>query len=96
VQSNQAFGWGAFDITFTLSGEPLIGWSGWNGKQRAWISGQGDAVAVVDTVDAYACKAGGFDNWLFDRIALKYGADIEVYLRECVEFNRERGRVFGG
>ncbi|MCX4972410.1 hypothetical protein [Streptomyces sp. NBC_00620] len=96
AQSKQTFGRESFEITFTLPGEPLLEWKGWNGVQRTWIAGQGDAVAIVDAVDTYACKAGEFDKWLFDRIALECRADIDVYMRECAEFNREHDRVFGG
>jgi hypothetical protein len=79
-----------------LPGQPLLEWRGWNGVQRAWIAGQGDSVAIVDAVDIYARKAGEFDKWLFDRIAHKYRTDIDVYVRECAEFNREYDRLFGG
>lgn len=96
AQSNQTFGHGSCEITFTLPGEPLLEWKGWNGAQRAWIAGQGGAVAIVDAVDIYARKAGEFDKWLFDRIALKYKTDIDAHLRECADFNREYDRVFGG
>ncbi|MFJ4829450.1 hypothetical protein ACIP79_05915 [Streptomyces sp. NPDC088747] len=96
AQSRQTFGLDAIDITFTLPGDPLLEWRGWNGIQRTWIAGQGDVVAIVDAVDTYARKVGEFDKWLFDRIALKYRADIDVYMHECAKFNREHDRVFGG
>ncbi|WP_210592275.1 hypothetical protein [Streptomyces sp. GESEQ-35] len=95
AQSNQTFGQNSCEITFILPGESLLEWKGWNSAQRLWIAGQGDAVAIVDAVDTYACKAGNFDKWLFARIALKFKADIDGYVRECAEFNREHDRVFG-
>ncbi|MDX3613057.1 hypothetical protein [Streptomyces europaeiscabiei] len=95
AQSRQTFGQGSFEITFTLPAEPLLAWSRWSGELRTWIAGQGDAVVIVDVVDTYARKAGELDKWLFDRITLKYRADIDPYLRECAEFDREVARVFG-
>ncbi len=96
AQSRQTFSRESFEITFTLPAEPLLAWSRWSGELRAWIAGQGEAIVIVDVVDTYARKAGEFDKWLFERIALKYRSDIDVYLRECVEFDREVDRVFGG
>lgn len=95
AQSRQTFGQESFEITFTLPADPLLAWSRWSGELRIWIASQGDAVVIVDVVDAYARKAGELDKWLFDRIALKYQADIDPYLRECAEFDREVARVFG-
>lgn len=96
AESRQTFGRESFEITVTLPAAPLLAWSRWSGELRAWIAGQGDAVVIVDVVDGYACKAGELDKWLFDRIARKYRADIDAYLRECAEFNREVDRAFGG
>jgi len=95
AQSRQTFGQESFEITFTLPAEPLLAWSRWSGELRAWIAGQGDEIVIVNVVDAYARKAGEIDKWLFDRIALKYRSDIDAYLHECVEFDREVDRVFG-
>jgi hypothetical protein len=95
AQSKQTFGRESFSITFTLPSEPLFTWDGWNSSMRSWIAGQGKAVAIVDVVVAYACQAGEFDKWLFDRIGLKYAAEIDAFLREQEEYTREFGRVFG-
>ncbi|MGW2827458.1 hypothetical protein ACWC24_41795 [Streptomyces sp. NPDC001443] len=94
-QSKQTLGPASFAITFMLPGESLLRAGVWNGDQRAWIAAQGEAVVIVDVVDSYARKAGEFDKWLFDRIGLKCRADIDAYLRERAEFDREVERLFG-
>jgi hypothetical protein len=95
AQSQQKLGQGSFSITFTLPCEPLLSWDGWNSSTRAWIVAQGEAVAIVDIVDVYARLAGEFDKWLFDRIGLKYAAEIDAFLSEQDEYTREFDRVFG-
>lgn len=85
----------SFTITFTLPGEPLLKWDGWNREMRAWIAGWGEAIEIVEVVDTYAGMAGEFDKWLFDRIGLKYEAAIDTFMREQKEFTREFDRIFG-
>lgn len=93
ARSRQTFGSQSFEVTFTLP--PLLTWDGWNNSTRTWIAAQGEAVAIVDVVDAYARMAGDFDKWLFDRIGLKYKAEIDLFQHEQDEYTREFGRVFG-
>jgi hypothetical protein len=62
---------------------------------RAWITAHGEAVAIVDVVDAYARLAGEFDKWLFDRIGLEYKQEIDAFLSEQEKYTREHARVFG-
>jgi hypothetical protein len=95
AQTRETFGPGSFSVTFTLPGEPLLAWDGWNRTVRAWIVGQREAVAIVDVVDVYARLAGEFDKWLFDRIGLKYTTEIDAFLREQEEYTREVKQVFG-
>lgn len=95
AQSRQTLRRGSFSITFILSSKPLLTWDGWNSSMRAWIAGQGEAVAIVDVVDVYARLAGEFDKWLFDRIGLKYTTEIDAFLCEQEEYTREFDRVFG-
>lgn len=95
AQTKETIGRGSFSITFILPGKPLLIWDGWNRSVRAWIVGQGEAVAIVDVVDVYARLAGEFDKWLFDRIGLKYTTEIDAFLREQEEYSREVQRVFG-
>ena len=95
AQTRQTFGPGSFSVTFILPSEPLLAWDGWKRSVRAWIVGQGEAVAVVDVVDVYARLTGEFDKWLFDRIGLKYSTEIDAFLREQEEYAREVNQVFG-
>ncbi|WP_129799019.1 hypothetical protein [Streptomyces sp. F001] len=95
AQSRQTLGRESCALTFLLPCEPLLAWDRWNGPMRTWIAEWGEAVEVVDVVDAYARMAGEFDKWLFDRIGLKYKADIDAFLREEEEFTRAFDRVFG-
>jgi hypothetical protein len=95
AQSRQTLGRESFSVTFILPSKPLLIWDGWNSSIRAWIVGQGEAVAIVDVVDVYARLAGEFDKWLFDRIGLKYTPEIDAFLREQEEYTREFDRVFG-
>lgn len=94
AQSRQTFGSGSFEFTFTLPGEPLLTWDGWNSRMRAWIAAQGEAVAIVDVVGVYARLTEEFDKWLFDRIGLKYRQEIDAFLREQDKYTREFDRVF--
>jgi hypothetical protein len=94
AQSRQTLGREAFSITFILPSKPLLTWDGWNSSMRAWIVGQGEAVAIVDVVDVYARLAGELDKWLFNRIGLKYTTEIDAFLREQDEYTREFDRVF--
>lgn len=95
AQSRQTFGSGPFEVTFTLPGEPLLTWDGWNSSMRAWIAAQGEAVAIVDVVHVYGLLAEEFDKWLFDRIGLKYRQEIDDFLHEQEKYTREFDRVFG-
>jgi hypothetical protein len=95
AQSRQTFGTASFEVTFILPSGPLLGWDGWNAGMQAWISSQGDAVAIVDVVDAYARMAGESDKWLHDRIGQGHQAEIAAFLREQDEYTREYDRVFG-
>jgi hypothetical protein len=95
AQSRQRFGRESLSITFILPTKPLLSWDGWNSRMRAWIVGQGEAVAIVDVVDAYARLAGEFDKWLFNRIGLKYRTEIGAFLREQEDYTRELDRIFG-
>ena len=95
AQTRQTFGPGSFSVTFILPSEPLLAWDGWKRSVRAWIVGQGEAVAVVDVVDVYARLTGEFDKWLFDRIGLKYSTEIDAFLREQEEYAHEVNQVFG-
>ncbi len=94
AQSRQTLGRESFSVTFILPSKPLLTWDGWNSSMRAWIVGQGEAVAIVDVVDVYARLAGEFDKWLFDRIGLKYTTEIDAFLCEQEEYTREFDRVF--
>jgi hypothetical protein len=95
AQSRQTFGSASFEVTFILPVRPLLGWDGWNAGIRAWISGQGEAIAVVDVVDAYARMAGDCDKWLHDQIGQRHQAEIAAFLSEQDEYTREYDRVFG-
>jgi hypothetical protein len=95
AQSRHTFGHESFSVTFILPSKPLLTWDRWNSSVRAWIVGQGEAVAIVEVVDVYARLAGEFDKWLFDRIGLKYRTEIDTFLREQEEYTREYDRVFG-
>lgn len=95
AQSKQTLGPQSFAITFTLPCSPMLRWDTWSRDMKAWIAGWGEAVAIVDVVDSYAHTAGGFDRWLFDRIGLKYAAEIDAFLREQEELSRDAERVFG-
>lgn len=94
AQSRQTFGSGPFEVTFTLAGEPLLTWDGWNNSMRAWISSQGEGVAIVDVVDVYGRLAEDFDKWLFDRIGLKYRQELDAFLYEQKKYTREFDRAF--
>ena len=95
AQSRQTFGRESFMVTFILPGGPLLAWNGWNADMKAWISGRGQAIAIVDVVDAYARMAGDLDKWLHDQIGQRHHAEITAFLREQDDYTREHDRVFG-
>lgn len=94
AQSRQTFGNSSFEVTFILPGGPLLDWNGWNAGTRAWLSGRGEGVAIVDVVDAYARMAGDCDKWLHGRIGLKHRTEIDDFLREQDDYTREFDRIF--
>ena len=95
AQSKQTLGAESCAITFTLPCAPLLRWNNWNRTTKAWIAGHGEAVDIVEIVNAYAGAVGAFDRWLFDRIELKYAADIDAFLREQRDFTLEVDQAFG-
>lgn len=73
----------------------LLTWKGWSRGARDWLEAQGDQIDIASLMDAYARIAGGFDEWLHDRIGRKYDAEIWQYEASATEFNAEWDRAFG-
>lgn len=95
AQSRQEFTSNSFSVTFILVGESLLEWDRWTSGAKSWLESQGDEIDIVEAVDGYACIAGSFDKWLYDRIRREYAAEIMAYEREAAVFDREWDRTFG-
>ncbi len=94
AQSRETFKAGSISVTFILPCAPLLEWE-WSSGVKEWIATHGDAIEIVDVLDAYARKAASLDKWLFHRIEQEHRTEIQEFQRAEEEYTRKYDRAFG-